>query len=389
MSSRFSLFGGTLLLAFGTGLLSVLVPLRARGEGFSDHGIGLLGMGFYLGFVLGTLLVPRLVLRVGPRLCFALLAAAAGQILPLHAVLGQLAAWIGLRMALGFCLAGLFMVVESWLNQDATSRGSVMAIYMMISAVASAAGQSVLQLTGSQGLSPFLTVGTAIALSMLPLALCRQPLPPAPASPRLDLRRLYVNSPLALLGCLWIGLANGAFWGLAPLALLAGGQSPVDISRFMAAALLGGALGQWPAGSLSDRYGRRGPLLVGSGLAVLFALALLMPAAWPWRLGLAALFGAAAFPLYALLLAHANDHAGPGRAVETSGGLLLAFGLGAAAGAPLASLMPSAGGVFAFTAAVHAGLVATILWRLKVSPAPLPAVCRSAPAPGPGQWAVR
>jgi len=47
-----------------------------------------------------------------------------------------------LRAITGFCLAGLVMVAESWLNQAAnnTNRGGVLATYMVVSLGAMAIG---------------------------------------------------------------------------------------------------------------------------------------------------------------------------------------------------------------------------------------------------------
>ena len=53
-----------------------------------------------------------------------------------------------LRAITGFCLAGLVMVAESWLNQAAnnTNRGGVLATYMVVSLGAMAIGQFLLNL---------------------------------------------------------------------------------------------------------------------------------------------------------------------------------------------------------------------------------------------------
>ncbi len=166
-----------------------------------------------------------------------------------------------------------------------------------------------------------------------------------------------------------VGLANGAFWTLGPVFAQNDGFSLTEIAVFMSAVVLGGALAQWPLGSLSDRMDRRIIMIAAAIVAVLAALVImLIPVADKLMLTLvAAAFGAGAFPLYTLAVAHANDYADTSDCVTVSSGLLLVYGLGAAAGPLLASLWRevSAGPtLFYFTAAVHGVFIAYVAWRM-------------------------
>lgn len=373
----FALFAATVLLVLGTGLQSVLVPVRAHLNGFTDLSIGILGGAYYLGFVAGCLGVPRLVRRVGHTRSFAVLAVVAAQAFPLHAVLSEFPAWLSLRAGAGFCLAGLFMIIESWLNEMASNahRGRQMSIYLTLTAGGSACGQMLLGASDPASLPPFLAACLCISLSVVPLMVSLAPTPQPPAGVRLDIRKLYRTSPVGLFGCLFFGLANGAFWALGPLFVQQRGGSAGHVALFMGAAVLGGACAQWPVGRWSDRVDRRRLMMVACGGAVAAALPLaLAPAlSWPAQVALAAAFGASSFPLYALCVAHANDHAAGGDFVETSGGLLLTFGIGAAIGPLLATPsfpLAAGGGLFLFATAVHLGLLAFIAYR----------ICRRAPA---------
>ena len=90
-------------------------------------------------------------------------------------------------------------------------------------------------------------------------------------------------------------------------------------------------------------------------------------------LSLAAAWGAVAFPLYAVSVAHTNDHARPGEYVMISSGLLLMYGIGAIAGPFIASLAmhwAGSGGLFLYTASIHLALLAYVAFRfLKRLPA--------------------
>jgi hypothetical protein len=81
----------------------------------------------------------------------------------------------------------------------------------------------------------------------------------------------------------------------------------------------------------------------------------------------AVIFGAFAFPLYALCAAHMNDSVEDNGFVEASSGLLLLYGAGAVAGPLIAS--PAMGyfgpaGLFGFTALVHSAMAAFAFYRM-------------------------
>lgn len=410
ISPVFALFAANLLLVLGTGLQSVLVPVRAHLLGFSDFKVGALGGAYYVGFVLGCLVAPRLVRRVGHIRAFAALAVIAGQVFPLHGAASGVATWFALRLVVGFCLAGLSMIVESWVNEKSLDggRGRSLSIYLIVTAVAYAAGQFLLCGTDPSTLLPFLGVCLCVSLSVVPLAVSAAPAPKLPASHRLDLGELWATSPVGLVGCLFIGLVNGAFWSLAPLSVQLNGGASGDAALFVGAAVLGGACAQWPMGQWSDRTDRRRPIVAAccAAAAAGLCLALVPGLARPAQLALAAGFGVAAFPLYGLCVAHANDHAA-GRFVQTSGGLLLTFGVGAAIGPLVAGPLVApghSGGLFLFTAGVHLALAAFVLHRMvrrrparggkgrpiaREFPAPSRAAVPGGLGPSSPRWAAR
>ena len=74
-----------------------------------------------------------------------------------------------------------------------------------------------------------------------------------------------------------------------------------------------------------------------------------------------------AFPLYAIAVAHANDHAEPHEFVTVSGGLLLMYGGGAIVGPFLASAVmefTNESGLYLYTAAIHLLLVVYVSIRM-------------------------
>ena len=362
---------GSAVLLLGNGLQVTLLPLRAEIEDFSTSLIGLMGTAFFAGFAAGCLIGPRVVRRVGHIRCFAGFAALAAVGALAYPLLVDPFFWCLLRALTGLCFALLYMVVESWLNEavDNRVRGAVLSLYIIVGNLVTMGGQLMVNLYDPSGPLLFSLVAMLIALSLVPLSLTPAAAPKPVEVSSLDLAGLFRNSPSGFLGCLFVGLAEGAFWSLGPVFAQGRGLSVAEVTLFMGAVVLGGTLSQWPLGRLSDRIDRRlvilGCCLGAVGSALLLAGAGLEQR-WAW-LALAALHGAFLVPLYPLCLAHANDFAPGDRLVETSSALLLIYAVGAILG-PLAAgpLMDAVGTaqLFVAIAVALATLALIILLRL-------------------------
>ena len=367
----------TAILMTGNGLINTLLPVRAEMEAFSTLEIGLLGTVYFAGFILGCLNVPLLVRRVGHIRTFATLSSVAAATALAHVFLIDPIAWGVLRFVGGFGFAGLYVTIESWLNDRAgsTNRGAIMSIYTFISLSVLMAGQFLLIAHDPAGFESFAIVAVLIALALVPVSLTKAPEPPRPAAIGLDIVGLWRLSPVGFAGCLGVGLVNGSFWSLGPVFASRSGLDIDHLVYFIAGATLAGAVMQWPLGRLSDRIDRRFVIVVSALCAaasgVLFSV-------WDepsntLLIGLSAAFGGFAMPLYAVSVAHANDHAEDTRFVATAGGLLLVYGFGASLGPLIASALMGyygSGGLFMFTTFVHAALALFATVRLALRPRP-------------------
>ena len=367
-----------LFFQLGSGLQGILVPIRAQLEGFSTLSIGLLGTAFYLGFVIGCLLIPTLIQRVGHIRVFSGFAALAATAFLLHDFVITLPVWFGLRLAIGICFSGLYIAVESWLNDQATTgtRGHILGTYMLISWVAVIGGKLLFAGIDPGGIYPFALVSVGICLAIVPVAFGTGPAPAPAMEKPLRLIELYRISPVGLIGALSIGATNGAFWTLGPIYAQSLGLASLQIGLFMSAAVFGGALTQWPLGRWSDWVDRR-RIIAGSCLTAVLAagaLALEDKSNEFIILTLALVFGAGALPLYALCLAHANDLAPSENFIQVSRDLLMVFGVGAILGPYLGAwFMTISGpiGLFLFTGGIHLALTGFTLARIwKRSPVP-------------------
>lgn len=366
-----SLLIGVALLLLGNGVLATLIAVRMAIEGFGPAAIGLVASFYFAGLMTGALLAGRVVERVGHIRAFATLAAIASATILLMALAVDVVLWAAMRAVMGFCLAGLFMVAESWLNERASNetRGQVFAIYMIATYLALGAGQLLLNLAPPEGIELFLVAAMLISLSLVPVALTRAIVPAPIAHARFGLRRLLRISPLGVAGSCASGMITGAFYGLAPLFAHRVGLGSAGVSILMALTILGGLILQWPVGRVSDRYDRRSVLVAVTAGTVAVSILLYWSAAGPLALllVLAVLYGGLSFAIYPLSVAHANDFVDASDLVPTSAGLLLAYALGATVGPITASsfiALAGAPGLFLHAAAIAALLAGFALWRM-------------------------
>ena len=359
------------ILLAGNGLQSTLVAVRANIEGFSLPVIGLLFSSYFAGFIAGCLAGPGMVARAGHIRAFGALAALAVASALIFALSVHVSVWIFLRIITGFCFAGLYMIIESWINEKSSNenRGQVLAVYRIVDLTAVTIGQYLLTVSNPAGFALFSLVAILVSLSIVPVAMTKSSGPAPIANTSLNLRKLLRVSPLAAAGAFGVGLANGAFWGIAPVYIQQLGYASGMVATFMSVAIVAGALAQWPVGYFSDLIDRRKVLVGVSGACVLSGIFLwLFGAVSPLMLLVGAgLFGIFAMPLFGLSAAHANDHAEVDEFVAISGGLLLVYAVGAVVGPAIAPLVmeattPSA--LFAYTAAVHALLFSFGLFRM-------------------------
>lgn len=375
---RSPLMLGVLLLLLGNGLLGTLLGVRAGIEAFPTVAIGLIMSAYYLGYIGGARLAPRFIRRVGHIRTFAALAAIAATMVGLHALFVEPVAWGLFRAVTGLCFAGLFVVMESWINGRATNstRGLLLSAYMLVNLGGLALGQQLLNLYPPAGFQLFTLGSVLISLSLVPFTLTTRVAPQVPLTGGLDLRQLYLISPLGIVGCFATGVSNGAFWGLGPLFAQGIGLSVAEISIFMSAVIVGGMIMQVPLGRLSDRLDRRKLILFSCLSNTLLGLAIFTLGGRSELLlvALAFLFGGFTLTLYSLCVAHTNDFMKECDLVEASGALLFAFGVGALLGPFVGSLLMTAigpQGLFLHIALASAALAGFALYRMGQRP-PVP-----------------
>lgn len=367
LKSFSSLYFATLLMLLGAGLLSTYLALRLA-ETADGLWVGALMAANYLGLVLGGKLGHRLIARVGHIRAYVACAGVVTAAVLGHGLSDWLPSWLLLRLLVGVGMMCQYMVIESWLNEQAQTeqRGQVFAGYMGASYLGLILGQLMLVLHPALGPELLMLVALCFALCLVPVALTRK-LHPAPLHPApLDMRFFIERVPLSLTTIVVAGLLIGAFYGLAPLYGTRMGLSTEQVGLFMGCCILAGLLVQWPLGWLSDRYDR---VLLIRGCAALLVLSALPLAMLP-KAGLPLLFAvgflvcALQFSLYPLAVALANDHVEAERRVSLTAMLLVTFGIGASIGPLLAGVLMRFVGAHMLYAFVCACAL-ILVWRIR------------------------
>ena len=271
-----ALLASVAILLLGHGLQLTLVPLYAVSLDWAPELIGYTGSSYFLGFVVGCLTVPRLVARVGHIRVFAVLIAAATAALLFIGLVDQFWFWMLSRAVSGWAFAGVYMVIESWLNEKTAveHRGSVLSVYIIITLVSICIGQLLVGFElGFPGL--FMLAAALLVLGVVPIGLTSSSLPGPIPVVQFRLARVVAASQVAMVGAFFGGLVTGGFWALGPVVASVNGLEKEQIGMFMAVTILGGTVFQYPVGRLSDRVDRR---YVIAGLALLGVLTCLSAA---------------------------------------------------------------------------------------------------------------
>jgi MFS family permease len=368
--TTWALLLGMFLLQVGNGVQGSMMGVRGAIEGFSTFELSLIGSAYFLGFLGGSRMAPKFIATVGHVRVFAALASFISAIVISYPLWTEAWAWMVFRVGLGFCLSGVYVTAESWLNNSATNdtRGQSLSAYMLMQMMGLVAGQGILASGDPTGWILFIIPSILVSLSFAPILLSAVPTPAIEATRPMSLRQLYDASPFAVVGMLFMGGVFAGQFAMAPVYATEVGLSLAQLSGFISSFFIGAIVIQYPIGWFSDRMDRR-VLIIGAAVAgAIVALGgMFLANSFVALLVIAALSGGLAQPLYALLLAYANDYLEVEDMPAASGGFIFINGVGAIAGPPIMGLLmgqigPS--GFWAFLAVMLSGVSIYGLFRM-------------------------
>lgn len=349
-SGIWALLLGIVFIMLGNGMHFTLIGLRGAIEGFSASELAIVASGYFLGFLSGARLTPGMIKRVGHVRVFAALGSFMSAGLIAFPLLTDPILWTLLRVLVGFCMSGIYVTAESWLNASATNetRGKVLSAYMIAQTLGIIGAQGLLTLGEAATAGLFIGASILVSISFGPILLSVTPTPAADVTRPMPLKTLFKGSPLGTVGIFLLGTIYATQSGMGAVYGTQVGMSANEISLFIAMLFGGALLLQVPIGWLSDRMDRRALILGCSALGAAFCiLGWINGGSVVLLMGAAFLTGGVTTPLYALILAYTNDALDAEDMPAASGGLVLTFGIGAilgplGAGSAMEALGPQA-----------------------------------------------
>jgi MFS family permease len=371
--NSWALFSGYAVLITAHGFQGNLLQVRSVIEDFSFITTGIIMSGYYLGYFAGANMIPNLVSKVGHIRVFAAFASMASLSILIHAVFVNPVVWTFARFLTGFSLIGVYIVVESWLNDRATNRnrGGVLSIYMFITFIGLAVGTLLLNFNKPEHYEPFILTSLLFSIALIPILLTKRVAPKFKKISFMKIKKLYKISPLGTFSMLCTGLIHSAIFGVGAVYAASLNFTIFEISLFLFLVTIAGALFQFPIGYFSDKRDRRIIIIACTFLAATFCiLSFIASGTSLEKMYLASsvgmdkimflifvtIYAGFALPMFTLNLAYVNDFIDKERFVAAGAGLQIIFGVGAMGGPFLASVFMSiygANGFFIYLAIFH------------------------------------
>jgi MFS family permease len=336
LKQTWALMLGMLLLMLGNGLQGTLLGVRGSLEEIDSSTMGFIMAGYFLGFLGGSKITPLLLQRVGHVRVFAALGSLVSAAFILYAAIIDPIAWWLLRVLVGFCFSGIYVVAESWLNHSATnqSRGKALSLYLIVQMIGMVLGQLLLNIADPGGYNLFVLITVLVSISFAPMLLSNSSGAPLQSSARpMPLKELIRTSPLACFGILLMGGVYAVLYAMSPVYATERGLSVAQTSYFITGIFLGALVFQFPVGWLSDKMDRRLLIIATTAIGSLAAmLGMYLGESYAVLLFCAVALGGVSNPLYSLLVAYANDYLEQDQMAAAAGGLLFINGFGAMTG---------------------------------------------------------
>lgn len=357
------------IMLLSNGLYSTLVSVRLNIENASDWMIGLASSAYYAGFTIGCFQIEHFINRVGHIRAFAIFAALLTIASLLSGMISSHITWIVMRWIAGFSIAGIYIVIESWVLASTTpkNRGRVVSIYMIALYGGQSLGQLLLNIGSPREITQFCIASILAALAMIPVCLTYRTSPEIDIPSRISLHKLYHLSPTGMLSCIIAGMILASIYGLLPVYVHANADVK-DVSITMLLVILGGMSLQYPIGHLSDIIDRAWVMVLLTLSTLILSLLIPISITYSKILFWVLIFtlGGTTFTLYPISISHTCDRVKKENLVGVISALVLAYGIGATLGpmcAPLFIKTMGENGLFIYFASLSFFLASFMLWR--------------------------
>lgn len=329
---------GLTLFAIASGYLMSLIPLSMGSFGIDTQYAGWLASAYYIGLLIGSMMIEPVIAKIGHRLSFIsflLMLAATVVLLPWTPTIE---AWLPNRLIAGIAVAGIFVVVESWLliGDNPKERAKRLSFYMTSLYGGTTLGQLAIGVIGTQGVVPFIVVLGLLLVAVLPPLLVRQGQPASGLHQKLSFKQITRLSKPAIMGCMVSGIVMGTIYGLMPLSLKKDNFTTDQVGVLMASIILGGMLIQPVISKLSVMMSKTLLLAMVSLLGV-FAMGMIyISSDYVVMIVALALLGMSSFALYPIAITLACDNLDSSFIVAATQVMLFSYSVGSAMG-PIAA----------------------------------------------------
>ena len=333
-SSTFVPVVGLSFFAIASGFLMSLIPLSLPSFGLSLTLTPWLVSIFYLGLLIGSLQIERVVARIGHRLAFILFLSVLLLSVFLMIAVPTAATWLASRFIAGIAVAGVFVVVESWLlmADTAKQRAKRLGLYMTSLYGGNSLGQLGLVPIGVEGVFPYSMVIAVLLIAMLPPLLIKVGQPDCTGHQKIKLAELKTLSRPAILGCLVSGMLMAPVYGLMPLYIKAQTGSAEQTGMLMAIIILGGMLVQPLVSYLSPKMSKTLLMSLFCLVGVLGIIGILTTRDSVLLSSSYMLLGASVFSIYPISISLACDNLSISKIVSATEIMLLSYSVGSVVG---------------------------------------------------------
>ena len=356
LKNSWALFAGYFVLMIAHGFQGNLLGVRSVIEEFNFIAIGAMMSGYFIGYFSGANAIPKLVGKVGHIRVFAAFASMASLSILIHAVFIDPIVWTFARFISGFSIVGIFIVMESWLNDRANNRtrGKLLSIYMFITLIGISLGTLLLNFSSPEKYEPFILISLLLSLALIPILLTKRKAPKFRKLGSIDVKGLYKTSPLGTVSMFCTGTIHSAIFSLGAVYAASMNFNLFEISLLLFLITVSGGIFQWPIGFYSDKSDRRKVIIFCTFFAAFFAFLSIFASGSSLEnmylstgVGVdkimffiyASLYAGMAIPLFTLNLAYVNDHIPKEKFVAAGSGMQIIFGLGAMTGPFICSLL--------------------------------------------------
>ncbi|MGF1701758.1 MFS transporter [Photobacterium makurazakiensis] len=368
---------GLSLFAIASGYLMSLLPLSLGQYQLPKESASWLASVYYLGLLFGSMFIEPVIKKVGHQRAFVIFMILLFMSVITMIMLPSLASWLFARFIAGMAVAGVFVVIESWLliGDNAKERAKNLGLYMTSLYGGTTIGQFGVGTVGIEGVLPFVTIATLLIIAMLPVALAKNVNPICDEHQSLSMRKILALSKPAIIGCLVSGMVMGSIYGLLPLALKVTVKDNHQISVLMAITVLGGMLIQPIVGKVSNLMSKS-LLLAAFSLLGVFAMGLyLLDPSYSTQVIALAILGMSAFALYPVAITLACDGLASSAIVSATQVMLFSYSVGSATGPLVANeFMKGDMGLMGFFFSLF---LATAIYMLLVSARTKPRIVAS------------